>query len=262
MALSKIMADWFESMPEAELDTYEAGLAEYKGADLADYQEAIANRREMIALEKYAKEHPEEVEAARKEEEASRVYDLEKLEPYKMVPRKLDSEFVQAIAGKPSSSLFGLFGNKKETEKIANAPIVYAAVVQANDVLWEPKGDTMYAPAVVVFTEDKFRTYDKEWLREIAKTLENFRDTATVPEDCKKIVMDLRNPKSSFCRRVGSSVTGGATTVWCADIMIPSQPDLPFGCLPSDRILPMLLSGEVKENYSAPLRQIPGKFYA
>lgn len=72
----------------------------------------------------------EEADAARR---ASYVYYLEKLDVCKAVPRSDASDFFKDCAGRPP-----LFGKEKWKAKYAHAPIVYCAVVQANNALWEP----------------------------------------------------------------------------------------------------------------------------
>jgi len=54
-------------------------------------------------------------------------YNLDKLNSYKLLPRSTDSQFFKDFAGKPP-----FFGKDKWSQKYASAPLLYAAVVQAN----------------------------------------------------------------------------------------------------------------------------------
>lgn len=184
---------------------------------------------------------------------ASYVYHLERLDPHKVTPRDTESDFFKDISGKPP-----LFGKDKWKDKFANAKIIYAAVVQANSALWNP-GDSAYLPAVFVFSVDPLNMYNKEWLSTIAEQVGKIKNSAQVPDDCKNLIKTMRDDQSIFCFKIGKSIT--EKEAWCATIKIDKQTDLPNRCLPNDGIVPFLLCGELKENYSPITAQIPGKYY-
>ena len=73
------------------------------------------------------------------------------------------------------------------------------------------------------------------------------------------MIATLRDSQSIFCFKVGGSIAEGADA-WCFTQNIdPTQ--LPHKCLSQEGIVPLLLTGTVKENYSPSLKQIPAKYF-
>ena len=106
----------------------------------------------------------EEKERLREKEERENFKNptnLNKLAPYLQTPRDMSTSFFKAMAGS-APWLFKDRWKRKYTE----APIVYAAVVQANTALWMP-GNNDYYPAVFVFALDQKHIHDTEWLKQI-----------------------------------------------------------------------------------------------
>ncbi|MGL5438958.1 MAG: hypothetical protein ACRDA4_01040 [Filifactoraceae bacterium] len=233
-----------------ELDEYvECLLAQgYEEHDLNKMIAVVDERKAQVSL------RDESDRVIEMERRASYVYDLSKLQPYLATPRNTASDFFRDVAGRPP-----IFGKSNWLTKFENAPIVYAAVVQANNELWDPGQGTMM-PAVFVFSLDSSKIHDTEWLKKIATQIMDLKNGAIVPSDSKNLINALRDDQSIFCFKVGKSITGNIEA-WCCTKSIEKQADLPNGCLSSDKIVPFMLHGEIKENYSPNLIQIPGKYY-
>lgn len=232
------------SLPStAALDDYVEMLKTfgYDPEDLEKLMELVDDRR--VQLEPDEKAYAESI-----------AYRLDKLDSYMSTPRSSDSDFFKDCAGKPP-----LFGNKdKWRERYENAPLVYAAVVQANTALFNPGND--YLPAVFVIATDDAHRYDKDYLSELAKNIHALKNSAEVPDDCKNLIATLRNDKSIFCWKVGSSIAGGADA-WCFTMNI-EQKNLPNKCISPEKIVPLLLTDtELKDNVVATLKQIPAKYF-
>ena len=194
-------------------------------------------------------------EAFRERRRATAVLtDLGKLTPYHSTPRSTESDFFEAVAGKAP-----LFGKDKWREKVANAPLIYGAVVQANSDLWLPgKGD--YLPAVFVFALDGAHIHNVEWLTETAKKISEMKESGEIPGDCREFMDVLLDDHSEFCFPLGASLTGGAEA-WCVTYKFEKQTVLPGSRLPEDGIVPFLLDAQPKKQIPIQLRVIPGKFY-
>lgn len=186
-------------------------------------------------------------------EAAARVCNLEKLEPYKKIPRDPESEFYKALAAKAP-----LIGKKEWLENCLTAPIVYAAVVQAHHGLWAPY-DGGHMGAVFVFSTDPARMYDTAWLLDIAKKIGEMKESPTVAPDCKTLIDTLRDDQSQFCFKLRSSLAGDVDA-WCTTYVVNDTAHLPHTCLPNDRILPVLLLKPPQEGYLASFGLIPPKY--
>ncbi|MCL2654527.1 MAG: hypothetical protein FWD65_02345 [Coriobacteriia bacterium] len=218
---------------------------EKNGYDVSEFKDAAialaAARKE--ARELYDKMHP---------------VDLGRLSAYIATPRDPESEFVSdAVASGASGKLFA--SKAKERQIVANSPLIYGAVVQANNALWEP-GHAMRLPAVLVITTDEAYKNDIAWLTQMAATIGELRSQGNLPKDMRKLIDDLRNSISSFCHKVGTSVAGGAD-VWCATVSF-DQSDLPGTRIPKEGILPFLLREPPKENKFIQMTLVPAKYYA
>ncbi len=226
----KGMAQMVETMSPAQVDEMEK-----QGYDVAELRQAVL---------------------ARIEKEKARVYRLDGLEPYKKVPRDRESEFFKDLTARGAP----LVGKDKWLEQCVNAPLIYAAVVQAHQGLWKPD-DYGNMGVVFVFSPGSGRTFDVEWLREVAGKISAVRDApASAAPDCRKLVDSLRNEQSRFCLPVGASLAGGVEA-WCATEVVGNQSLLPHKCLPYDRIVPLLLLEPPREmSADAAFKWLPAKY--
>ena len=186
--------------------------------------------------------------------ESARSLQLDKLTQYVSTPRSIDTEFFKETAGKAP-----MLGKDKWANKMANTKIVCGAVVQANSDLYLPKDGT-YLPMVVVFTTDSTKAMDIEWLNQIAEMIRVIKESADVPQDCKKLINALRADEGRFCFKVGASLAG-LNDVWCATYTIDKQTLLPNRCIPQEKVIPFLLEEAPKEGYTPRLLMIPSKYY-
>lgn len=197
----------------------------------------------------------EENKRAKAAEHASRpVYHLDRLEPFKAVPRGADDPFVIDCAGKLPA-----LGKEKYLAQFQNAPLLFSKVVQANHALWET-GDYEGLPAVFVFALDDAHRYDTDWLDRTAAAIQEMKKGGDVPKDCKKFILKLREDKGSFCFKLGESLSGGADA-WCVTKVIEKQTELPNCALSRDGLMPWLLRDNLREGYFAPLALIPSQYY-
>lgn len=236
-------AKYVANMSLSELKDYEDSLSSYNGADKGDYLAMIQKRRDEIT----------NAEQAQKEARAARVYHLEKLDPYKNLPRN-DDQFVADVAGKAP-----FFGKDKWKKSHLNAPIVYGKIVQANSALWD-SGSGKDLAAVVVFALDPQHMYNEDWLIEIADKISELKHSNSVPKDCSELIKNLRNSQSYFCFQVGESIAQTADA-WCGTYSFANQADLPYSALPGNGIVPFLLMEAPKKNQFLQLKTIPGKYY-
>lgn len=235
------VSDWENQMTEEEIKQLEA-----QGCDVAELR---AKRTEQQKMEEKAEQEREEERAAFQNPTA-----LDKLAPYTRIPRSMDTPFFKATAGS-APWLFKDRWQKKYTE----APLIYAAVVQANTALWLPGNNEGY-PAVFVFALDEKHIRNSEWLKETAETIYELQEADRLPDDCCKLIETLRDESSAFCFRIGRSVCGDADA-WCATYEFDKQTDLPRKALPSDRIVPFLLKSAPVENQFVDFKLIPSEFY-
>lgn len=235
------VSDWENQMTEEEIKQLEA-----QGCDVAELR---AKRTEQQKMEEKAEQEREEERAAFQNPTA-----LDKLAPYTRTPRSMDTPFFKATAGS-APWLFKDRWQKKYTE----APLIYAAVVQANTALWLPGNNEGY-PAVFVFALDEKHIRNSEWLKETAEMIYELQEADRLPDDCCKLIETLRDESSAFCFRIGRSVCGDADA-WCATYEFDKQTDLPCKALPSDRIVPFLLKSAPVENQFVDFKLIPSEFY-
>lgn len=239
--IKDLAKDWENNMTEAEIQDMER-----KGYDMSEVR-----KKQEITKEKQAE--GEAAFADRRKATAVKT-DVTKLAPYQSTPRNTDSDFFKDVAGKAP-----LFGKGKWMEKVAAAPLVYGAVVQANSDLWLP-GDNTYYPAVFVFALDSAHMHDVQWLTETAEKVSQMKDSGEVPADCKEFMTILRDDHSEFCFPLGASLAGGANA-WCVTYKFEKQAALPGKRLPEDGIVPFLLDEQPKKQIPVQLRLIPAKYY-
>jgi len=210
---------------------------ERQGCDVADVRKRFEDK--IAAKEAVKRQNAESMS-------------LEKLNEYKATPRSLESEFMKDVfeIAKPSS---------KRKEKMANAPIVYGAVVQAHYLLFEP-GNNERMGVVFVFAMDEKHMYDQEWLRETAEKISAMKESGLVPEDNQKFIKTLRDDQSMFCFKLGASLSGDADA-WCATYAWPKQSYLPMSFIPESKVLPFILVDYPEFNSFAEIEIIPSKYY-
>ena len=239
-AMSKLLSSqaqageaiWVERMTMEEIEEMEA-----KGCDMTEYRAKYAERE------------------ARKAAEIKRrldAIDYSLLDPYRNTPREIESAFVKDVI-----SVNSLYLTKKQ--KIADAKVVYGAVVQAHFGLWEA-GDYGSMAAVFVFALDEKHIFDVEWLLETAGKISEMKESSNVPGDCLKFINLLRNDQSQFCCKLGESLCGEADA-WCTTYAFSDQTVLPDKYLPQNKIVPFLLMEPAKDGWSADLEIVPVKYY-
>lgn len=239
--------------PVKEMGGWENAMTE---ADIAEMEKKGYDVSSLRATRKATAEEEQASEAAFMEQRKATAVavDLAKLTSYRGTPRNTESEFFKDVAGKAP-----LFGKDKWKEKVSTAPLVYAAIVQANSDLWLP-GNNEYYPAVFVFALDGAHIYDVEWLNEVAKKISDMKESTQVPVDCKEFMDILRDDQSEFCFPLAFSLVGNAEA-WCVTYKFDKQSILPGNRLPEDGIVPFLLDEKPKKQIPIQLRPIPGKYY-
>ena len=231
----------------AQLEQYEK-----QGWDVSEWKPA--------ALEKAGKQAAQQVNAAADRKAAREAYDqanpveLDRLAPYIAAPRDPGSEFVSDAVGK------AMLGKDKKCKAMAQAPLVYAAVVQANNALWDP-GDGSLLPAVLVIAADSAHKNNIDWLKKTAEAINSLKRGGGEQADMKNLIQTLRNDKSMFCFKLGASVAGDADA-WCATFTFDKQSVLPGKRIPGDGVLPFLLTEQPKENKFIQLTLVPAKYYS
>ena len=218
--------------------------------------------------------------------------DLSKLDKYKKT-RSVGDVFVEEVAK------FNKMSDKKKL-KLEEAPLIYGKVVQAHHALYKSNPKNKDGGGIVfVFAFDDAHRYDEEWLTKTAKRIsemqekaankpetatekifrflnlnENFLFSVTIgaiqkkkkfkflPEDCRNLIRTLSNERSSFCMRLGETLSEGADA-WCATYSLWDQSKLPMAQIPHNRIIPLLIT-ERKEGYGGiddAAQLIPPEYY-
>jgi len=186
----------------------------------------------------------------RQKEKMTNIVHLERLDEHKKIPRDPKSTFVKKAVK----------GNKKV---VAAAPLVYGAVVQAQNTLWEPFKN-YNSGTVIVFTLDERYQYDTAYLTEMAHKISASKKDET-NADTKTLRDNLVNTRSVFCNKVGQSIAGDVE-LWCCTYFIKNTKLLPKMFIPNDRILPFLVMDELKEGnkifgQGSPIELINKDFY-
>jgi len=70
-----------------------------------------------------------------------------------------------------------------------------------------------------------------------------------LPKDCQDFILSLSNDASSFCYKLGESLSDGADA-WCATFKLSNQNKLPMAQIPHNKIVPFLLSEQPKQKWS------------
>jgi hypothetical protein len=247
--MAKYTEQWLSSIKTEE----DVKKLEAQGIDLSQYRERIEKQLAAHRMAGAARYGTDEFDPAALENPI----DLSRLDPYKAVPRDVNSEFVKDCAGK-----LPLFGKDKHLSAITAAPIVFTDVVQAHGALWKagPSGGMM--GAVYVFATDEAHRYDVQWAKTISAKISELKHSGTVPADCKRFIDTLRNDRSSFCVKLSESISGGAEA-WCATYNIDKEKALlPKTYFPTEGIVPMLLTEAPRDNQTVSFLMIPSKYYA
>lgn len=148
----------------------------------------------------------------------------------------------------PIGLLTPFFGGKdKVNEERRTAPVVLAAVVQANECLWDPE-EASWSPAVLVFTTDPTQALNPAYISGIAERLAALRDHPSGDPGAKKVSELLNDEHSDFTEPVPESAVGAKNVFWCVEAINPSV--LPNGCLPEDGILPCFVTGSLPNDFS------------
>jgi hypothetical protein len=242
MKLTKQMANNFQIDVTnwAHLETYEKqgfDVSEFKEKLLAEAKIQQAVREGKIASDDRSLVNP---------------INLEKLAPYLKAPRDPGCELVRSI------TKWLLFDKAKKVKELAEASLVYGAVVQAEHNLWKP-GQCMYINAVFVYATDEAHKYDVVWLNRIAREILLLKKSNEVPQDMVQLVNTLREGKKVLRTRVGASVAGEAEA-WCATHNTVTN-GLPRQCLPTVGIVPFLLTPQ-KPDAAVIGELVPAKFYS
>lgn len=196
--------------------------------------------------------HGEEAAA----EDAPNPTDLARLEEFAKTPRDENSAFFRDTAGKAP-----WIGKKEWREGCVNGPLVFAAVVQANNALFKPGAGTSL-PAVFVVSTDPRNARNVEYLECVANEIHEMKDpTNPVPDDMQELIQTLRTDRGYFCFKVGASTADDDAT-WCATYTFDDKAALPTGRIPDNEIVPFILTDAPVENQFIGLKLIPEKYYA
>jgi hypothetical protein len=155
-------------------------------------------------------------------------------------PRPLTEE-LQKIRGKP----FGFLRKavKKWEHEITNAPLVFAAVVQANSALFDAK-TSQWAPAVLLYTTDPALARDGAWLRQVADRAFALKEHRTGDRREDALGALLADEDSTINIEVPPTLTGGVPARIVSTFVDPAR--LPGRAIPEHRLLVGLaFEGEV-----------------
>jgi hypothetical protein len=155
-----------------------------------------------------------------------------KLSSLAALPRPL-SPVLERITDKPFFFLPWAVSSWKQ--RMQNAPLVAAAVVQANRALHSPE-TACFSPAVLCFTLGP-RALAEDAVRHLASVLGAIRDGHAIDPSGGRIAARLRDESSSFYEALPPAL--GAAAFWATHWVDPDR--LPNRYLPSDGVLPALV---------------------
>jgi len=204
----------------------------------------------------------------KKKADAFSITICEKLGEIAKTPR---NEKVAKAICKPVYFLDMILKRKAHIEAAINAPLVYGCIVQAHNSLFQVDytGNNYNIPAVLVFAADEKHHTDAELLKQIANKLFNYKKIASeqrgnsenVPDDCRDIIKNLLDTRSTFCLPVPESLSGDAK-VWCATSLIADAKYIPYKRAPKDRLLPFIMKTlPCKNRKGADLLIVSGNLY-
>lgn len=164
-------------------------------------------------------------------------------------PRPVTKD-IEEIWTKPFFFLRGAV--RKWEQGVVHAPVVFASVVQANQVLFDPR-QSQYAPAVLLYSRDPERCRDAAWLRALTERVQALKETRTGDPAVDRFGALLNDEDSNFFEDVPPALTGGAHARIHVTFIDPDT--LPGRAIPSDGLLLGLgLPDEVK--------LLPASYYA
>ena len=248
----KATKEWAQNLTLEQIEEYER-----QGMDMSEYRVLYEEQRaaEQSAIDAIA---------------------LEKLDKYK---NARSADFVDEVAK------FNKVSDKNKPQ-LELAPLVYGRVVQAAWNLFKPctskKNDG--GGIVFLFALDDAHRYNEEWLAKTAERISAMKDKLNnqpeslfekicnffnmkdsfiysitlksmfekkkrqaLPEDCREFIGTLCNDKSSFCFPLGTSLNEEGADAWCAVFSLDDQNKLPLSHIPQNKIIPFLLSEDLKE---------------
>ena len=141
---------------------------------------------------------------------------------------------IDALGDKP----FGIFrGDRRSWEDaMRHGTLVLCAVVQANQVLYDPSNKDS-APAVVLYTTDPARALDAQWLQNLATQVLLLKQDPYPPSaELKEIQNLLLDELSHFKVTLPYRLTGEVPVTMMVAVEIPSR--LPGGCIPAHNLIP------------------------
>lgn len=233
MSNSSTMKSWEENMTMEEIEDLER-----QGCDMTEYRRKYAEREAAKAAE-YKR--------------LMDSLDLAKLNEYMATPRDMESDFVK------DTIQLNKIGSRHQP-KMADAKIVYAAVVQAHSGLWKA-GDSGQMGVVFVLSMNEEHMHDQEWLLATANKISEMKNGSHVPNDNLKFIKLLRDDQSMFVYRLGESLSGSDDETWCLTYAVDKQAKLPNSCLPPNRILPLLVLNYSKKDDLVAIELIPAKYF-
>ncbi len=172
---------------------------EANGSDVSQYLPAAIER------EKKAAELAENRYRLRTEPDFKPTIELpnrapfDKYEALASKPFDPNSELIKDVDAKP-----WLFGKKKWADRVANAKLAYAAIVQCSDVVWDPAGEIDGAEGAWVVhvrcTDDGYER-NLSLLKQTVAALHRMRDEDKAPKSLsgkmKKLYKALNDPSST-----------------------------------------------------------------
>jgi hypothetical protein len=141
---------------------------------------------------------------------------------------------IDTLGDKP----FAVFrGDRRSWEDaMRHGTLVLCAVVQANQVLYDPANQDS-APAVVLYTTDPARAIDGQWLQNLATQVRSVKqDPYPHSAELKEIQNLLLDEQSHFKVTLPYQLTGGVPVTMMVVVEIPSR--LPGGCIPVHNLIP------------------------
>lgn len=159
---------------------------------------------------------------------------LERLEQLARTPRVLD-ESVGKIRERPM--FFMRAAVELWEQEMRNAPLVFAYVVQAEQVLFAP-GHGGSGRAVLLHSSEPGYARNSRWLAELAGRLSALRTARIADRKVLELGMMLVDDQAEFSLEVPLSLTKLVLARLCSQQLDVSI--LPEKCIPRDRVVPAL----------------------
>jgi hypothetical protein len=173
---------------------------------------------------------------------------MDLIEKLAHTPRPVDDTLLK-VRGRPF--FFLRKANREWEAEMTTSPLVFAYVVQANEVLFEPgAGET--APAVLLYTRDARYSRDRAWLAQLAERIFALKTSGTNDPAANKLGAYLAAETSDFDMVVPTSLTDGVEarvfTTYVSGYKLPNM------CIGPDRVIPGLA---LPDDFAI----IPGELY-